>query len=284
MSPGFLSAERQPRVVSEGALLAAVGRYQPECLLARTAFSQVFVARHLETGQRVALKLLPPFEAEPESVRKFFFREIRALQMLVHPNVVVIHDSGETTAGAYIVTELLRGHNLGDWLAQSAATPYSGRLAVARQVALGLEAVHAAGLVHGDIKPGNVFVETSGNVKLLDFATARRHESLIGSLGPVAGTPAYAAPEAVRGGGLGPRADMFAFGVLCFELIAGANPFRRASLDETLRAVVTATLPVAAIREAGASRAVVAILEACLGKEASLRPASFSEIVRALDE
>lgn len=283
VSPSFLPSEEAPRVDAPDSLPATIDRYEPEQRLARTAFSQVFLARDLVSRRRVALKLLPPFGAQDDRVRKFFFREIRALQKLKHPNVVVIHGSGESSEGPYIVTEFLRGLNLGEWLADGAARPYPERLLLARQVAVGLEAVHAAGLVHGDVKPSNVFVESSGNVKLLDFGTARRMESLIGSLSSRAGTPAYIAPEMLREGKLSPRADMFSFGVLCFELITGANPLRRDSLAETFRAVVEATLPIAALSQSGASPSVAAVLKACLNKEAALRPASFSEIVRALD-
>ena len=216
-------------------------------------------------------------------MRKLFFREIRALQQLDHPNVVAIRGSGESKEGPYIVMELLRGSSLREWLNASGARHLGKRIAVARQVAVGLEAVHAAGLVHGDVKPSNVFVESTANVKLLDFGTSRRLESLVGSLSSRAGTPAYIAPEVLRAGKLSPQADMFSFGVLVFELVTGANPLRRDSLAETFRAVMDSRLPVESLREASASPSVTAILERCLEKEASVRPESFSEIIRALD-
>ena len=283
MPAGFLGAENRSDSEAAAPLPAAIDRYELKRRLARTAFSQVFVARDMVSRRRVALKLLPPFGAEYGLVRKLFFREIRALQELKHPNVVVIHESGECREGLYIVMELLRGRNLGDWLSDDSARPYADRLAVLRQTAVGLECVHAAGMVHGDVKPSNVFVENGGNVKLLDFGTTRRLESLAGSLSSRVGTPAYIAPEVLQAGKLSVRADMFSFGVLAFETITGANPLRCASLAETFRAVMESTLPASEIRGAGASPSVTAVLERCLDKEASGRPGSFSEIIRALD-
>ena len=202
---------------------------------------QVYRAFDPRLHREIAIKIA----AERFSER--FAREVRAIATLNHPNICTIHDVGPN----YLVTELVAGETLRDWFRR--ALPIERNLEIARQVLEALRAAHQAGIVHRDVKPENVMVRSDGYVKVLDFGLAARMSNL-GELntadvaatddqrlslpGQILGTIPYMSPEQIRGHDIDQRSDLFAFGIIFFEMLTGHHPWLRPSPVDTLHAIL----------------------------------------------
>jgi serine/threonine-protein kinase len=173
----------------------------------------------------VALKLLPALPSDASTPLRRFLREISALSKLDHPNIVRILDSGIDPA-PFLAMELVPGRELRAILAQSLSLPAPRAIALAAHVAHALAHAHERGVVHRDVKPENVLVDERDQVKLVDFGIALLDDSAaITRTGEVPGTPAYLAPEQVAGGAVGPAADVYALGLVLYEMLAGERAF-----------------------------------------------------------
>src|SRR4051812_6042852 len=198
-----------------------IGRFEIVREIGRGGFGVVYEARDLELRRSVALKAVrAPAAAALEQSALF---EAEAAARLAHPNIVSLHDIGRCARGAYLVLELLRGETLRERLRRGPFKPREA-LRVALDVARGLARAHAAGVVHRDMSPGNIFLCEDGQVKILDFGLA----GVLGRTGWAGGTPGYIAPE-VRRGGSDSRSDVYALGVMIHELLTGALPFGTAA-------------------------------------------------------
>ena len=211
---------------------------------------EVWRAKDERLGRDVAIKvLLPHLSADAEKLRRFA-EEARAAGTLNHPNILTVHDVGEYDGMPYLVSECLEGRNLRERL-KAGPMPVAEAVAVALGIAQGLAAAHERGIVHRDLKPENTFLKSDGGVKLLDFGLAKlklpNGNPTAGAddtaLSLVAGTAAYMAPEQARGEMPDPRADLFALGVMMYEMLTGQHPFRGASVFETLHAILTREPP-----------------------------------------
>ncbi len=207
---------------------------------------EVWRAKDERLGRDVAIKvLLPHLSTDAEKLRRFT-EEARAAGTLNHPNILTVHDIGEHEGMPYLVSECLEGRNLRERL-KAGPMPVRETMAVALGVAQGLAAAHERGIVHRDLKPENTFLKSDGGIKLLDFGLAKlKLPSGVSPAGAddtalsmVAGTAAYMAPEQARGESPDPRTDLFALGVMMYEMLAGQHPFRGASVFETLHAILT---------------------------------------------
>jgi len=188
---------------------------------------EVYLAEDTSLRRRVALKLLGPSMSEDPTANRRMLREARAASRLEHPNICTIHSAGETEDGrVYIVMAVYAGQTLKDLLSEGAlGTARAVGLAI--QLCTGLEAAHGAGIVHRDIKPSNLFVTEDGQLKILDFGIAKVEGSrMLTRGGRSPGTPAYMAPEQVKSEALDARADVWAAGVVLFEMVRGRLPFR----------------------------------------------------------
>lgn len=206
----------------------------------------VYEAEDTRLSRVVALKFLPEELAEDPDASRRFKREADTIASLNHPNICAIHEIAEHEARAFLVMERLHGMNLKMHLARK--TLETGEIVgIAAQVARALEAAHAAGIVHRDIKPGNIVVGPSGHVKVLDFGLARRfvmpetgavllHGSTIP--GRPMGTANYMAPERILQLPLDPRSDLFSLGVVIYEMATGRLPFAGASPADTVTNVL----------------------------------------------
>jgi eukaryotic-like serine/threonine-protein kinase len=176
--------------------------------------------------REVAVKLLHAHLANDPAFLDRFRREARAAAALSHPNVVAVHDWGETEAGAYLVLQLIEGPSLREVLRRHHRLSAGEALSVLAPAAAGLGAAHAAGLVHRDVKPENLLLGRDGTVRVTDFGLARAAASATSTFGAdvLVGSPHYLSPEAVRGQPLGPRADVYALGVVLFECLTGRPP------------------------------------------------------------
>jgi eukaryotic-like serine/threonine-protein kinase len=203
-----------------------VGRYRIVERIGAGGMGTVYRAHDAALDRDVALKLLPPaLAADPES-RERFLREARAAASLDHPNVVTVHEVGEGADSLpFLAMALYRGETLKERLARG-PLPVEQALAVAAGIARGLAAAHARGIVHRDVKPGNVFLPEDGGVKLLDFGLAKVADHTVTRPGVTPGTVAYMSPEQLEGGPADHRSDLWALGVVLYEMLSGMRPFR----------------------------------------------------------
>jgi eukaryotic-like serine/threonine-protein kinase len=202
------------------------GRYRMAALLAAGGMGEVWAAEDVLLGRPVAVKLLGPALAGDGRAAERLRREARAAARLVHPNIAGVLDLGEQDGRPYLVMELLEGESLAARLSRAGPMAPAEAAEVAAAVADALEVAHGAGVVHRDVKPGNVFLTTDGEVKVVDFGIASAAGDAALTTGDLLGTAAYLAPERVLGHRATPAADVYALGVLLYELLAGCPPFR----------------------------------------------------------
>ena len=207
-----------------GALLD--GRYLVESRIASGGMSTVYRGRDVRLDRPVALKVMDPRYAGDQQFLTRFHREARAIARLKDPGLVAIYDQGDDPAHPFLVMELVDGGTLRELLRERGPMPPHAMAAVLRPVLSGLGVAHRAGLVHRDVKPENVLISDDGEVKLVDFGLVRAiAEAGITSTSVILGTAAYLSPEQVEGAATGPRSDVYAAGVMAFELLTGTTPF-----------------------------------------------------------
>ena len=204
-----------------------IAGYRIDGVIGRGGMGVVYLADHLRLGRRVALKLLPHELSQDVGYRARFLHESRLAAALDHPNVVPVHDAGEAGGLLYIAMRFVDGTDLRTLLADGPLEPRRA-LALAAQIATALDTAHARGLVHRDVKPGNILVDDADHAYLTDFGIAVELDSSAapgGGPGSTAGTLAYLAPEQIDGGPLDGRADQYALACLVYECLAGRPPF-----------------------------------------------------------
>jgi serine/threonine-protein kinase len=215
-----------------------VGRFRVLERVASGGMGVVYRAEDTQLHRTVALKFALPDRSLTEPARARMLREARAAGALDHPNLCPIYEVGESATGPFFAMPLYRGETLKERLARCRVVPLGEALAIIGQVAAGLECAHAAGVVHRDIKPGNVMLLPGGAVKLLDFGLARSPD--VASLGSsrVVGTVHYMAPEQIRDEPVDGRADLWALGVILYEMLGGARPFGGETAAAVMRAIL----------------------------------------------
>lgn len=208
-------------------LIGAVvdGRYEVSRRIARGGMATVYLATDLRLDRDVALKVMHPHVAEGADVAARFRREARAAARLAHPGVVSVYDQGAHGEISYLTMEYVPGRTLRSVLTSRGALPLGEALTIAEAVLDALAAAHRAGLIHRDIKPENVLVTPDGRIKVADFGLARAvTEATAATTGTLLGTVAYLAPEIVTSGHADARADVYAVGILLYEMIVGSTP------------------------------------------------------------
>lgn len=267
---------KDPRAI--GATLAAgqrVGRFELLREVGRGGFGVVFEARDTELGRLVAFKAMRPSRALASALEKPLREEAEAAARLNHPNVVTLHDHGIHEGTPYLILELLRGETLQQRLRRGPLPPTEA-IRIARDVARGLVHAHAEGVLHRDLKPGNVFLTGEGGVKLLDFGLAR----LLDRASLTGGTPAYMAPEQLRGERGDARADVFGAAVVLFQSLTGRLPFP--VVDGRSSVVDPGPPPPLDIEDPPPELA--ALLASALSKDPAGRPQSAEALLSALEE
>ena len=257
------------------------GRFELERVLGRGGMSKVWLARDLELERPVAVKILSGTAA---SLR--FDREAKSGAALSHPNVVGVFDYGEVDGSSFLVLEYLPGGTLQDVLsaAGGAPLPDDETTRIASDIAAGLAHAHEHGIVHRDLKPSNILFDEEGTAKIADFGIARGEaDTTLTPPGALAGTVQYMAPEQAAGEGAGPETDVYAFGVILFELLTGRPAFDADSPIEA--AVKRSSEPAPRVESfrADAPPALAALAAAALATDRSLRPADGAALLDALD-
>ena len=259
-----------------------LGPYEIIAPLGAGGMGEVVRARDTRLGRDVAIKILPKSFARESDRLIRFEQEARAVAALNHPNILAVFDIGQHNGSPFLVSELLEGETLRVVLDQGALPPRKA-IAYGVQIAQGLAAAHEKGIIHRDLKPENVFVTRDGRIKILDFGLAKLAQkpgtepdgitmtSSHTAAGVVMGTASYMAPEQVRGDAVDPRTDIFAFGAVLYEMLAGKRAFRRDTTPETMTAVLKEDPPDISESSPTVSPALDRIVRRCLEKSPDQR-------------
>jgi serine/threonine-protein kinase len=261
------------------------GRYRMEAPLATGGMGEVWAARDLLLDRPVAVKVLGRAIAGDGRAAERLRREARAAGRLEHPNIARVLDLGEHEGRPYLVMELLEGESLAARIDRGGPMPPAEAARVVAAVAEALEAAHQAGVVHRDVKPGNIFltnasVTAAGEVKVLDFGIASAAGDTAITTGDLIGTAAYLAPERVLGHRATPAADIYALGVVLYELLAGHRPFAGDSDVELAMAHVNAIPPPLTETAPATPPTLIAACHQALAKDPASRPSSAAELAR----
>ena len=225
-----------------GALPLRVGRYRVTGLLGRGAMGMVYLGHDAAIDRQVAIKTIHRRLLRGEDSAEWlerFRREVRAAGRCLHPNIVTVFEYGEEAGAPYIVMEYVQGRELRDYLKDRQPMPLRNAVAVILQVLQALGHAHAHGVVHRDIKPGNIILLADGQVKVTDFGIARLELSGgLTQVGMAVGTPGYMAPEQFSAQEVDRRADLYAAGVVLFEMLTGVRPFSGRSAGELMYQVL----------------------------------------------
>jgi serine/threonine protein kinase len=225
--------EKQPQTI---------GRYEVIRVLGAGAMGSVVLAEDPKIKRKVAIKTVKMDAIRNEADRHEFMarfqREAEVSGLLNHPSIVAIYDVGDSDLGPFLAMEYVAGKPLDHFIKNQVPLSISHKLRIAAGVAEALDHAHAKGIIHRDVKPGNVMVSEEGHPKLMDFGIAKREDASLTQTGTFLGTPSYASPEQIKEGTVDNRSDIFSFGVLVFELLSGQSPFPGTSINTILYRIV----------------------------------------------
>jgi Serine/threonine protein kinase len=250
----------------------------------------VYAAEDLSLGRRVAIKLILERIAGESESKVRFQREARTLATIQHPNVVHVYSLGECDAGSYIVMEYVEGETLAEKLQREGMFAVDEAIAITRQVVTALQEAWSKSVIHRDVKPSNVLIDSRGRVKVVDFGLAKsvsvrreqRDETLTQS-GYIVGSPHYLSPEQAQGHTVDFRSDIYAVGLILYEMLTGSRPFVGSTPVVVIAKHLHEPLPSVALKRAGIPPRLVSLISRMTAKLPGERPASYEEILRELD-
>ena len=261
------------------------GRYRVGPRIARGGMASVHEALDLRLHRTVAVKIMHPGLGDGTDFAARFVREARAAAKLSHPNVVAVYDQGEDDGTVFLAMELVTGHTLRDTIAKESPMSPARALALLEPVVSALAAAHRAGIVHRDVKPENVLIADDGRVKVADFGLAKavgtdtQHTATGGVL---IGTVSYLAPELVSEGTSDARADVYAVGVMLYELLTGSKPHEGETPIQVAYKHVHEDVPAPSLRASGVPSYVDALVARATARDRSQRPADASVLLHHL--
>ncbi|HTQ55347.1 MAG TPA: protein kinase [Bryobacteraceae bacterium] len=283
-SSSALSHVSSSSVADEGRFLPGTllgGRYRIIGLLGRGGMGEVYRASDLALGQSVALKFLPEEATHNPRLLERFHGEVRIARQVSHPNVCRVYDIGEADGMPFISMEYVDGEDLSSLLLRIGRLPADKAIETARKLCAGLAAAHERGIIHRDLKPQNIMMNKRGDVVIMDFGLAAIADQLSGAE-VRNGTPAYMAPEQLRGAEVTAKSDIYALGLVLYELFTGKRPYDAKTIQDMLRqqesAQLTSMTSVAADIDPGVEKAI----RRCLDPDPARRPANVLSIAAAL--
>ncbi len=269
-----------------GAILG--NRFQIRGFIGQGGTSRLYLAEDLESNEPVALKILEPPWAHDRVAQERFLQEARAISAIDHPGIVKIHFAGQRGDGTpYIAMEYLFGESLSAYLERSGTIDPDVGLPVLRSTALALQAAHARGVVHRDVKPDNIFLLGEPGdpygVKLVDFGFAKLRDATITAAGVAIGTVAFMAPEQCVADTVDERTDVYGIGVVAFRMFTGVLPFGDSPPDDVLARHLIAPCPSATATRPEIDPLLGFVIERCLKKAPENRYANMAELIDDLD-
>jgi eukaryotic-like serine/threonine-protein kinase len=271
--------QREGRFVT-GQMLA--GRYRIVSLLGKGGMGEVYKAEDLKLNQTVALKFLPAAVALDGGMLARFHNEVRIARQVAHPNVCRVYDIGEVEGLHFLSMEFIDGEDLSSLLRRIGRLPGDKAVELARQMCAGLAAAHEAGVLHRDLKPANVMIDGRGKARITDFGLAVVSEELRGEEA-MAGTPAYMAPEQLTGKEVTQRSDIYALGLVLYELFTGKRVFEARSIQELVELHEKSTPPTPSSHVKDIDPLAEHMILRCLEKDPKARPTA-TEVDKALQE
>src|SRR5947208_3819784 len=262
---------------------ASYGEYEIERLLGKGSIGKVYLARHRRIGRRVALKIIRPEQrfdddADREEFHRRLQREAELCASLHHPNIVTLFEAGyQDDVVAFLATEYVEGESLQSRLKKTRPLPLDDALRIGADVLRALDFAHAKGIIHRDIKPGNIIIATSGEAKITDFGIARPVNSSLTGTNSLLGTPNYMSPEQVKSSAITPRAALFSAGVVMYEMLTGVKPFSASDISGILYNVVNTEPPAVDKLNPTVPRAVSKVVAKLLAKAPQARYASAAQ-------
>src|SRR5262245_13949089 len=270
--------QRESRFVT-GQILA--GRYRIVGLLGKGGMGEVYKAEDLKLKQTVALKFLPESIALDGGMLARFHNEVRIARQVAHPSVCRVYDIGEVEGLSFLSMEFIDGEDLSSLLRRIGRLPGDKAVELGRQMCAGLAAAHEAGVLHRDLKPANVMIDGRGKARITDFGLAIVSEELRGEEA-LAGTPAYMAPEQLTGKEVTQRSDIYALGLVLYELFTGKRVFEAKSIQELISLHEKSTLPTPSSHVKDIDPLAERVILRCLEKDPKARPASAVQVALAL--
>jgi formylglycine-generating enzyme required for sulfatase activity/tRNA A-37 threonylcarbamoyl transferase component Bud32 len=259
-----------------------LGKYKFEQFLGG-GMSHVYKARDTLINRIVVVKILTDSGMHDEDTKKRFLREAQTAGAISHENIVRVYDFGEHEGRPYMVMEYLQGNDLRASIQQGQLGEVVEKLRVLVQLARAMQHIHGLGIVHRDLKPDNVFLSEAGSVKLMDFGIAKTKDLSITRTGYTLGTPYYMAPEQVMSKDVGQQADIYAFGIVMFELFTGLKPFRAENVHEVFFKILNEAIDLSPLAAVQVPASVIDLIKRCAEKDQAKRPSDFGVIIRELE-
>lgn len=245
--------------------------------------SHVYRARDTVIGRIVAVKILTEQGAADPDAKARFLQEARITSEFAHDNIIRIHDYGEENGRPFMVMEFLTGSDLRDAIRSNQTGDLRNRLRIALQVARALDFVHSKNVVHRDIKPENVHLDPDGRARLMDFGIAKSDDLSLTKAGLTLGTPYYMAPEQVLGQPPTRQVDIYAYGILLFELLTGQKPLTGDTVERLFYMILHEPLSLRPLTDAAIPQPVIDLVSRCTAKKPEDRFQSFGEVTRLLE-
>ncbi len=264
-------------------LPATFGKYRLEKFLGG-GMSHVYSAVDTVLQRPVAVKILTEEGCRDQDAKRRFLQEARMCSSIAHDNIIRLHDYGEQDGKPYIVMELLTGEDLRTAIEKNHISTLPSKLRVALQVTRALGHIHALNIVHRDIKPENLHIDHAGRVRLMDFGIAKAENMSLTRTGFAVGTPYYMAPEQLMAKPITHAVDIYAFGIVLYELLTGAKPLNGESVESLFYLILQQPLNLEPLQKAGLPAPLIELVARCANKKPEDRPASFDAIGAEIED
>ncbi len=261
---------------------ARIGKYEIEAFLGG-GMSRVYRARDAVLGRRVAVKILTEAASADLDATARFLQEARIASHVSHENVIAVYDFGQDEGRPFMVMEFLEGESLRAALKGDRVGDFRRKIKLALQLARAIEYIHSKKIVHRDIKPENINIDRDGRLTLMDFGIAKTEDAALTRAGTTLGTPFYMSPEQVLGKPATSQADVYAYGVVFYELLTGEKPVGGDRLEKVFDEILYRPLPVEQLEQAQVPPLVIDLISRCVAKAPGQRPQGLAAVCGQLE-